>query len=66
MQFDLNMVIQSNLSDAIIETQFAPDLVRKRIRVVKILLHKLQKGMTIISEEELDKISDKTSGEAEL
>jgi hypothetical protein len=52
----LSIAIQSHLSDAMIEMDFNQDLAEKRIRLVKILLHRYPQTNIDIEVSELNKI----------
>ena len=51
----VRLVIQSHLSDAMIETQFNPELVQSRLEFVKYLVHMFPNTDTEIDVEEVYK-----------
>lgn len=52
----LSIVINSHLSDSLIEMSFNPELAKDRIRFVKILTHRFSDLNQRVSEDELNKI----------
>jgi len=52
----LSIVINSHLSDSLIEVSFNPELAKDRIRFVKILTNRFSDLNQRISEDELNKI----------
>jgi hypothetical protein len=52
----LSIVINSHLSDSLIEMSFNPELAKNRIRFVKILTHRFSDLNQRVSEDELNKI----------
>jgi hypothetical protein len=55
----LSIVINSHLSDALIEVSYNPELAIKRIQFVKILTHKFPNLNERVSEDELNNIWEK-------
>jgi hypothetical protein len=58
----LNIVVNSHLSDSLIEVTFNPELAKDRIRFVKILINRYPNLDQRISEETLNKIWEEEIG----
>jgi len=58
----LNIVVNSHLSDSLIEVTFNPKLAKDRIRFVKILINRYPNLDQRISEETLNKIWEEEIG----